>query len=290
MDSNICTFNQTGYCKFGQVCNKVHENNICEKSICEDLQCKKRHPKVCKYFMMNHICKFGSQCAFSHRKAVKSVELESALQEISRLKIEVSNLKKTVEFIFLMKQNEESLKKDIYDLSKEIETLKDYNQEIHYKIRLIEEELEESFTEEEQSVDDDDSESYIDNNNLEDEPVHLNQELEVNVEMEKDADKQTENSDKVPHKEISMEKDKPTDETNKDFLESEFKTLDEKNTIEITSKLTVEFNDVCIDEEKKVDWESLYMEHVEGQEMRVEDMVDFETLFKEYVLNEDIES
>ena len=116
--------------------------------------------------------------------------------------------------------------------------------------------------------------------------------------MKKDADKQTEKSEKVPQKEISIDKDKPTDEMNKDFFEDDNaligrKTLDVKNTIEVESKVTVECSEVSIDEvvtEKKVDWESLYMEHVEGNEMRVLDMVDLETLFKEYVLDGDIES
>ena len=54
--------------------------------------------------MMKQFCKFGNQFAFTHRKAVKSRELESALQDISRLQMEVSNLKKTVESVFVMKK------------------------------------------------------------------------------------------------------------------------------------------------------------------------------------------
>ena len=62
---------------------------------------------------------------------------------------QVSTLKRTIESLAENKIKEESLKKDITDLQIEIENLKDFNQDTHYKIRLIEEELEECASEEE---------------------------------------------------------------------------------------------------------------------------------------------
>ena len=65
------------------------------------------------------------------------------MQDVSLLNTEMSILKKTVEALVEKKLDEKSLRKDINDLQKEIETLRYLNQETHQRNRLKEEEFEE---------------------------------------------------------------------------------------------------------------------------------------------------
>ena len=75
-------FNQTGYCKFENACSKIHEHEICQLEHCEKRVCKKRHPKICKYFAANICCRFKDTCAFLHLKAADSNIMEIAFSKI----------------------------------------------------------------------------------------------------------------------------------------------------------------------------------------------------------------
>ena len=45
----ICKYNQSGFCKFGERCNQMHINTVCNKLTCSKSLCNERHPKVCKF-------------------------------------------------------------------------------------------------------------------------------------------------------------------------------------------------------------------------------------------------
>ena len=62
---NVCRYNKFGYCKFGEVCRKFHNDELCEDTSCDPLMCQKRHPRECKYYRNFKICKFNP-CKFSH--------------------------------------------------------------------------------------------------------------------------------------------------------------------------------------------------------------------------------
>ena len=60
-----CPFNNTGFCKFRQECRYQHFYSICEKHVCRDENCPKRHPKSCRN---KENCKFWFRgaCAYKH--------------------------------------------------------------------------------------------------------------------------------------------------------------------------------------------------------------------------------
>ena len=67
----ICKFNQTGFCKFKQHCEKRHVDEICgNQSECEHGTCEKRHPKICRYFSKDRKCRHGEKCSYLHAQEV----------------------------------------------------------------------------------------------------------------------------------------------------------------------------------------------------------------------------
>ena len=53
-----CVFYNTGYCKQGVDCSKIHPETNCEDEDCLDEGCDKRHPNPCK---------FGRRCRYKRR-------------------------------------------------------------------------------------------------------------------------------------------------------------------------------------------------------------------------------
>ena len=68
-DQAICKHNQTGFCRFKLGCRNKHENGICPKEArCSSSKCPYTHPKACRNFSREGICKFGEDCAYKHEK------------------------------------------------------------------------------------------------------------------------------------------------------------------------------------------------------------------------------
>ena len=57
-----CSFNDTGFCKYGDQCRKMHYKTICSIDNC-DKRCHSRHPKPCKH---------GGKCKFFAKKICAS--------------------------------------------------------------------------------------------------------------------------------------------------------------------------------------------------------------------------
>ena len=103
----LCLFNKFGYCKFSERCRKQHINEICSSNTCNITECRKRHPKFCKYFRNYGRCKFNP-CAFKHQILVgsnkgleeKIIFLENAVHEknkqIEDLNLEIARLETKV--------------------------------------------------------------------------------------------------------------------------------------------------------------------------------------------------
>ena len=64
----VCKYNQTGFCKFNEHCRNRHEDEICGNSKCDNMECEKRHPRPCKYYLLYDFCKFGDNCAYLHKE------------------------------------------------------------------------------------------------------------------------------------------------------------------------------------------------------------------------------
>ena len=59
----VCSWFQTGYCKFGELCTNAHITEICEDVNCLKKRCKLRHPISSRD---QNDCRFGEECAYSH--------------------------------------------------------------------------------------------------------------------------------------------------------------------------------------------------------------------------------
>ena len=89
IESLVCKYNQTGYCKYGGQCQKIHNNTLCPNKICRNKYCIKRHPKTCRYFAINLICSLKDKCAYAHYTSnadTKIVELEREIKLIKEEK------------------------------------------------------------------------------------------------------------------------------------------------------------------------------------------------------------
>jgi hypothetical protein len=88
MVNSVCRLNQFGHCKFGELCNFKHINDVCEIEACEIKGCSKRHPRNCRYILKHGRCKFGEFCSFNHKVGQILIECAPRIQEILENKIE----------------------------------------------------------------------------------------------------------------------------------------------------------------------------------------------------------
>ena len=103
MDEEIfCKRNKFGYCKFGDRCHYIHENQLCLNVNC-DGSCLLRHPRDCYYFNKFRNCKFGEWCKYGHEKIENEDKKkreyckdkhDKIILEILDLKTEIEDLKK----------------------------------------------------------------------------------------------------------------------------------------------------------------------------------------------------
>ena len=107
MESTICLHYQSGFCKFGEFCQKQHVHQVCSIQNCNIKSCRERHPKPCKHFNTVKSCKFGDLCAYKHevsneKKAVNDLTnqvktlvdiVNSMSNNIARLEAEIKEIK-----------------------------------------------------------------------------------------------------------------------------------------------------------------------------------------------------
>ena len=91
----VCKYFQTGYCRNGKKCDKLHENNTCQERVFRDQNCRDIHPRTCKYFSKYNYCRYKEQCAYSHHIDKYSVKLDDLEKQIKSLKGEIRMLSKT---------------------------------------------------------------------------------------------------------------------------------------------------------------------------------------------------
>ena len=100
----ICKYNQTGFCKFQGSCKKVHNIELCTNiSKCQDINCTKRHPKICRNFQVKGNCRFKEGCAYTHVQHTNEENLllvqtlATYFKHVHELKEELSETKLIVE-------------------------------------------------------------------------------------------------------------------------------------------------------------------------------------------------
>ena len=93
-DAQVCTHFKFGFCKFGERCNKKHLKEICQTEDCKLKTCNKRHPKICKFFSVNQVCKFGDACCYKHKL---SAHHSNILEQISSLHATISSMSESIQ-------------------------------------------------------------------------------------------------------------------------------------------------------------------------------------------------
>ena len=92
---NVCRYNKYGYCKFGEICRKLHVDELCVESACDQITCDKRHPKECKYYTNYRRCKFNP-CKFAHKENIHDVKFEELVAKVDTIE-ETLKAKQNVE-------------------------------------------------------------------------------------------------------------------------------------------------------------------------------------------------
>ena len=110
----VCSFFKFGYCKYGERCRNIHVKEKCGQENCVIENCRLRHPKSCKFFLLYLNCKFGDYCHFEHTENEQT-------KEIKLLKAKIEN----IETKFVEKISD--LKMKIQVQAEKIEVLKKVN-------------------------------------------------------------------------------------------------------------------------------------------------------------------
>ena len=110
---NVCRYNKFGFCKFKSNCKNKHIEELCEDKSCDKMNCDKRHPKPCKYFVNFGDCKLGSICAYAHNQSVHTAH--------NNMKIEIEKLEQKVDRLTMIIKNKEDI---INQLVKDVKVLR----------------------------------------------------------------------------------------------------------------------------------------------------------------------
>ena len=113
----VCLFNRFGYCRYQDVCRKLHVDELCEYSSCEFSKCILRHPKECKWYRKYKRCKFNP-CKYSHKDEIGELKVDS--QKAFK---KISNIEKILEERDILENKIKEFEIKIDALGKEIEKL-----------------------------------------------------------------------------------------------------------------------------------------------------------------------
>ena len=108
MEDQVCLYFKYGYCKYKNKCKREHMKETCQDlNHCKDQRiCNKRHPRVCKMYVEDRICRLRNDCAYHH--PLEKEELTFDNKEINDLKEKVDTLKFIVHLLVKKIENLES--------------------------------------------------------------------------------------------------------------------------------------------------------------------------------------
>ena len=108
IEQGVCRHNQTGFCKFKGACQKYHENEMCRDPRCSLKECRKRHPRLCKYFRDRGTCIFGEGCSYIHKDDTSKKEINEIKEELNNINAEIMIIKDTVKSLSSIKKRSKS--------------------------------------------------------------------------------------------------------------------------------------------------------------------------------------
>ena len=86
-----CLHHQYGHCKYGSHCRNQHTVETCSNYPCLIEKCSKRHPRLCKFFLLTGLCRFNKDCSLLH--------LSKQTDQIADLEKEIGNLRQEVRLL-----------------------------------------------------------------------------------------------------------------------------------------------------------------------------------------------
>ena len=150
-----CRYFNRGYCKYLKTkCKFFHPEEQCDNKSCDKKVCNKRHPKMCKYYIIKSKCRFNDKCFYRHalydyqtdsavNENSKMKELENLLRsregEINKLQLSVENKNKKIE---QLEEAQNVSSKIIENLKKEIQIIAKDNTDLIMKLNETKESIE----------------------------------------------------------------------------------------------------------------------------------------------------
>ena len=121
-----CRYYNGGYCKFLKTnCHYFHPEEQCEVISCDQKDCSKRHPKICKYHNKQSKCRFKDKCLYRHdlhKNQSKTVE-DNSKHEIERLNHIINQ--KNMEFQNVLESKNAEIEKLQTDISVKVKVIED---------------------------------------------------------------------------------------------------------------------------------------------------------------------
>ena len=118
----VCKHFQTGFCKFGELCRKHHVKVICNKENCDSKDCNERHPKICRYFNSNQVCKFGITCSYLHVTLKEKGDIFQLTSKVNQLESLIKSMSQQIDKLIIELEVVKSKKEiDTNDISSEKE-------------------------------------------------------------------------------------------------------------------------------------------------------------------------
>ena len=133
-----CYYNNVGYCKFRDQCRYQHYSKVCSRSVCKEKECHFRHPKSCKFgsdchFLRRKCCVYNHKFSESNEKAFHNESETDLINEVTQLKVEIVELRKSVE---LKEQQLNEINVKEADANKLIQELRDESDRVKHSVEV----------------------------------------------------------------------------------------------------------------------------------------------------------
>ena len=129
----VCLHQKFGFCKYKEKCNKRHLDEECKDLVnCGSKKtCDKRHPKLCRRYVLEGSCSYGERCDYLHKEKYISPadhRLKGRIDELEKVLGEkVSEEKKMAVAIMELEKVVKAMSRKIIHLEEEIISVKASN-------------------------------------------------------------------------------------------------------------------------------------------------------------------
>ena len=84
MEEQVCLHQKFGFCKYKEKCNKRRLDEECK-----DLgNCDKRHPKLCRRYILEVSCSYGERCEYLQKEkdiSPADLKLKERIDELEKV-------------------------------------------------------------------------------------------------------------------------------------------------------------------------------------------------------------